>query len=72
MPPQSYLVSSHGVMTLFTILTEAHMRSQDVLSLLLQFGLFDVAFQLGRSLQLPLDTIYDNLAARYVKHVYFI
>lgn len=43
------------------------MSSQEVLSLLLQHGMFDVAFQLGRSLQLPLDTIYDNLAARYVE-----
>lgn len=40
------------------------MSSQEAMSLLLQHGLFDVAFQLGRSLQLPLDTIYDNLAAR--------
>ena len=40
------------------------MSSQEVMSLLIQDGLFDVAFQLGRLLQLPLDTIYDNLAAR--------
>lgn len=43
------------------------MSTQELLSLLLQHGLFDVAFQLGRSLQLPLDIIYDNLAARYHK-----
>ena len=43
------------------------MSSQEVLSLLLQYGLFDVAFQLARSLQLPLDAIYDDLATRCVR-----
>ena len=41
-----------------------HMSSLEVMSLLVQHGLFDVAFQLGRSQQLPLDTVFDNLAAR--------
>ena len=44
--------------------TGDHMSPQEVISLLVQHGLFDVAFQLGQSLQLPLDTVYDNLAAR--------
>jgi len=42
------------------------MSSQEVMSLLVQHGLFDVAFELGRSLQLSLDRIYDNLTARWV------
>ena len=40
------------------------MSSQEMMSLLVQHGLFDVAFELGRSLKLPLDHIYDNLTVR--------
>jgi len=45
------------------------MSPQEVMSLLVQHGLFDVAFEFGRSLQLPLDRIYDNLTARWVCHL---
>lgn len=40
------------------------MSAQEVMSSLVQHGMFDVAFKLGRVQELSLDSIYDNLAAR--------
>ena len=48
------------------------MSPQEMMSLLVQHGLFDVAFELGRSLKLPLDRIYDNLTARWVCYLQII